>query len=234
MSRYLSSFIISIFVYVSLFASAVILFEKDDNFSDKKVQKLNAVSVCVITPEHITPKKTVKKKIVEKKKKINKKKIVKKPVIKKPIPVPKKIIPKPEIVKEEILKEEKVIVENTNEQKYAEIEKKQQVIVNKKSTKNHDEIKAKQNIFFTKLRNKINENKSYPRSARRRGIQGSVKVKFHLLSDGNVKNIEFLSGKKVFKSSILEAIENSFPIEVDNSLFSFPKEFKISIEYILS
>lgn len=99
---------------------------------------------------------------------------------------------------------------------------------------NFDEIKAKQNIFFTKIRNKIEQNKSYPRSARRRGIEGIVEVKFNLCNDGNVKDIEFISGKNVFKQSIIEAIENSFPVVVDTSLFSFPKQFKISIKYTLS
>ena len=97
-----------------------------------------------------------------------------------------------------------------------------------------DEIQAKRNILFTKIRNRINQNKSYPRSARRRGIEGEVKVRFTLCSNGSVKNIEFLSGKNVFKQSIIKAIEKSFPMEIDSSLFTFPKQFKISVRYILS
>lgn len=237
MNRYLSSFIISIFIYTSLFAGAIAFFVKDENFSDKKLDKPNVISVSMIS-EPVVKKEPIKKKVIEKKKEIVKKKPVKKVVKKKPLPKPKKVIPKHEVVKEEVTKKEtlkeELVKEEIPEVKSAQTEKKQQVIVNKKSHINHDEIKAKQNIFFTKLRNRINENKSYPRRARRRGIEGNVEVKFHLLSNGNVKNIEFLSGKKIFKKSVLEAIENSFPIEVDKSLFSFPKEFKISVKYVLS
>jgi protein TonB len=225
MNRYLSSFILSAFIYISLFAGAFAFISEDsDNFSDKDVDKPHVISVCMVTPEKPKP---VKKKTSEKK--VKKKKIVKQT---KPEPKPKKTIAKKELVKKEEIKEE-VAEEKIATQESAETPI-QQVIANKKSAVNHDEIKAKQNIFFTKLRNKINENKSYPRGARRRGIQGSVEVRFNLCRDGNVKNIEFLSGKNIFKESVIEAIENSFPIEVDETLFVFPKEFKISVDYILS
>lgn len=225
MNRYLSSFIISILIYISLFAGAIVIFNEDDNFSDKDVDKPNVICVSMVA-QKVTQKQPIKK--IQKKKKT-----VKKVVKEKELPKPKKTIPKTEIVKKELKKEE-VVEDETSVQEYVEVEKKQEVIATKKCTTNTDEIKAKQNIFFTKLRNRINENKSYPRSARRRGIEGSVEVKFNLCSDGNVKDIKFISGKNVFKKSIIEAIEDSFPIDVDKSLFSFPKEFKISVEYILS
>lgn len=232
MNRYLSSFILSAFIYVSLFAGAFAFLNDDShNFSDKDLEKPNVVSVCMVTPKKPQP---VKKKVTEKK--VKKKKVKKKKIVKKPKPKPthslrKKTIPKNEIVKKE--KEQEIVEEKTT-QKRSDVAPKQQVIAHKKSTVNKEEIKAKQNIFFTKIRNRINENKSYPRTARRRGIQGSVEVRFHLCNDGNVKNIEFLSGREIFKRSIIEAIEKSFPIEVDSSLFNFPKEFKISVDYILS
>ncbi len=224
MNRYLSSFILSTLIYVSLFASAFAFFsEESENFSDKNVNTPNVISVCMVTPEKPKP---IKKKVSEKK--VKKKKIVKKD---KPKPKPKKALPKKEEIKNEIKEEAQEEKITTEESTKAHT---QQVIANKKSQNNHDAIKAKQNIFFTKLRNRINENKSYPRSARRRGIQGSVEVKFNLCRDGNVKNIKFLSGKKIFERSVIEAIEASFPIEVDEALFVFPKEFKISVDYILS
>ncbi|WP_373070100.1 TonB family protein [Sulfurimonas sp.] len=236
MNRYLSSFIITSFIYVSLIAGAVVFFSNDNTFSDKKMDKPNVISVNMISQPK-TPKKPIKKKIVKEKKKVVKKKPIKKKVVKKVIKketLPKKIEQKPveEIIekeiKEEIVEEEPIVQETTN------TEVKQQVIATKKTEVNLDEIRAKQNIFFTKVRNKIDQNKTYPRSARRRGIEGDVEVSFSLCNDGNVKDIEFLSGKKVFKESIIKAIENSFPMEVDQSLFTFPKQFKISVKYILS
>ena len=221
-------------VYASLFGGAFIFFAKDDNFSDKDIVKPNVMSVSMITQ---TQKKVQKK--IEKKKELVKKLVAKKIVKQKPLPKPKKILPKkkpiqkePEEAKEEKVVEEKIVQSKPVVQETQKVQ--QQVVAKDQSKPNLDEIKAKQNIFFTKLRNKINENKRYPRSARRRGIEGNVEVKFYVQRDGGVKNIKFISGKKIFKNSALKAIEKSFPIEVDKSLFSFPKEFKISIKYILS
>ncbi|MCW8839262.1 MAG: energy transducer TonB [Thiovulaceae bacterium] len=238
MNRYFSSFVISLFVYVGLFAGAVVFFDKDTNFSDKDIKKQNVISVCMITQKPKIVEKPLKKKKIIKKKKIVKKpkpkKIIKEKIVKKELPKPKKILPKEEVIKKEEVVEKEEVIEEKVAVKQPEIKQVQQVIAKEEPHINHDEIRAKQNIFFTKLRNKINENKSYPRRARRRGIEGSVEVKFYIQSNGDVKNIEFVSGKGIFKKSALEAIENSFPVEVDKTLFSFPKEFKISIEYILS
>ncbi|QFR49465.1 TonB family protein [Sulfurimonas lithotrophica] len=232
MNRYFSSFVISLFVYVSLFAGAVVFFNKNDTFSDKEIKKPNVVTVCMVAPQPKLIKEPIKKKIVKKKKVVKKKKPIKKKIIKKELPKPSQSLKKEEIIKEKIVKEEVVKEQVAMEQ--PEIKKTQQVVAKEKPYINPDEIKAKQNLFFTELRNKINKNKSYPRRARRRGIEGNVEVKFFLQSDGSVKSIEFVSGKNIFKKSVIEAIENSFPVEVDKTLFSFPKEFKISIEYILS
>ena len=54
---------------------------------------------------------------------------------------------------------------------------------------------------------------------------------FILLANGHVKDIHYLSGKTLFESSAIEAIEKSFPMDVDNNLFTFPKEFKIKLVY---
>lgn len=236
MNRYLSSFIITTFIYVSLIAGTVVFISQDNTFSDKKMDKPNVISVNMISQPK-TPNKPIKKNVVEKKKKILKKKPVKKKVVKKVIKkeiLPKKIEPKPveEIVKKDI--EEDVLEEDPIVQDSSNTEVKQHVIATKKQKVNLDEIRAKQNLFFTKIRNKIDQNKIYPRSARRRGLEGDVEVSFNLCSDGDVKDIEFISGNKVFKKSIIKAIENSFPVEVDKSLFTFPKQFTISVKYILS
>ena len=69
--------------------------------------------------------------------------------------------------------------------------------------------------------------------ARRRGIEGLVDVKFKILSDGNVEDIKIVSGRSIFKKSAMQAIARSFPVIVKDSLFDFPREFKVKISYIL-
>jgi protein TonB len=217
-----------------MIAATVVFYSSVENFSDKDIDKPNVIAINMVS-QPVAKEQPVKKEIPKKKpikkKKPPKKKPLEKKVVKKPEPKPE---PEPEPIEELVKEEPKETIEEEILQQATNTEVQQEVVTTKESRISEDEIKAKQNIFFTKLRNKINENKSYPRSARRRGIEGDVEVRFELLRDGSVDNIEFVSGKKVFKKSIIQAIEESFPVEVDESLFSFPKEFKITVRYILS
>jgi periplasmic protein TonB len=228
MSNYVNSFFISLVLYASLFG--FILYEsQEDSFCDKKHKDVTRVSIAVINnqpvveKEKITPEIKPKKKVQKKKEEIKK---VEKVVKKETLPIPKPIQKKPvEVVKEEVAKVEEKEIKKVNTQKA--INTKIQKTVNK------DEIRAKQDIFLANLVKRINSNKFYPHSARRRAIQGEVEMKFCLLKSGHVKDIDLVSGKHIFKRSAIRAIEKSFPVDVDNTLFSFPKEFKITIAYIL-
>ena len=95
------------------------------------------------------------------------------------------------------------------------------------------QLQIKQNLFFKKIKTTINKNKSYPRKAVRRGIEGDIKISFTLLENGNVKDIKIISGKNIFKKSAIKSIQKSFPIKIDNKLFKFPKIFTIKINYML-
>ncbi len=96
-------------------------------------------------------------------------------------------------------------------------------------TKNN---KAKKNQFAAKVRQKINRNKKYPKIAKRRGMQGKVKVRFTILRNGNVGNIS-LKGPKVFHKSAKSAIKKSFPISTKNIPISLPKSFNLTLHYQL-
>lgn len=96
-----------------------------------------------------------------------------------------------------------------------------------------DALKAKQAAFYAQLRSLIDANKIYPKSARRRGAQGEVEMQFLLLADGSVSSIKMLSGKSIFERSAMEAIEKSFPVSVEKELFKYPKEFTVTLVYLL-
>lgn len=96
-----------------------------------------------------------------------------------------------------------------------------------------DALKAKQAAFYAQLRSLIDANKIYPKSARRRGAQGEVEMQFLLLADGSVSSIKMLSGKSIFERSAMEAIEKSFPVSVEKELFNYPKEFTVTLVYLL-
>lgn len=217
MRRYLLSFIITSLLYVSAIASVVYMLNSDKNYDDKnvKAEKIQKVNFTIITQEE---KPTVVKKKSKPKPKIIKKKILK--------------IPEPE---QKPIKEQKKQEEIKEPQKFQEKIVKKQVVSTNTTDKKvcADKVKAKKELFITNLIKKINSNKFYPHTARRRGIEGSIEVGFNILIDGSVDNINMISGKKIFKKSAISAISKSFPVDVDLALFDFPKKFHIKIAYIL-
>lgn len=58
----------------------------------------------------------------------------------------------------------------------------------------------------------IEKRKSYPRAARRRGVEGSIKVSFTLGCDGTVSNIRTTGGHKLLKKSASKAVMASLPL----------------------
>lgn len=226
MNRYLSSFIISVLLYTTAIAS-VLYAVSANSYSDKdvKVQNVQKVNFSIVTPEN-------KPKIEKTKPKTKPKKIQKpKP---KPKPIKKELpsIHKPEPIKEKPI-EEKKEVEKAEEEQVEQVQKKE-VVTNIASKKACDaKSKAKKELFIANLIKQINNNKSYPKPARRRSIEGKVDIEFTVLSDGSVQDINMISGKNIFKKSAIQAINKSFPIDVEESLFDFPKQFKIKIAYVL-
>jgi protein TonB len=181
------------------------------------------------TSKQIQPKKI--EKIVKKEPKPLPKQIVK--PTPKPKPIQKEVQISKKIVKEEIKpisKEIKPIAQTqeiqtkTKETKIKPIEKKSV------DTKELEQRKAR---FFKELKAKIDSNKEYPNTARRRGMQGVVEVSFSISNNGELNNLDILNGKKIFYNSVVEAIKNSFPVDVDKEIFVFPLIITLKINYKL-
>lgn len=197
----------------------------------KELEKVEEVKeVEVAKPEPIVEKKPDPLPI----KKIVKPKTIKtipkvKPTVK---PKPKKKIikkVKKKIVKKQLKKKIKKILKKPS--KYT---KKSTISTpHKKTKKQNSAARANaRNLFYAKLRRKINNNKSYPRMAKRRGMQGKVKVSFILLKNGHIKNLK-IAGSSLFKKSARKAVELSFPVSVKNIAFSLPDNVSFSINYRL-
>ncbi|WP_428739335.1 TonB family protein [Sulfurimonas sp.] len=225
MRRYLSSFMITFLVYCFVVVSFVMALTEDDVKIVEKNLCVNKVAIAIIQQQchakKVQPKKEVKK--VEQKPKKVVKKTKPKPVVKE---VVKKEVPKEEVV-EEIVQEE--VVE--------EVVEHEEVVDNQELQRKMQQMKiAKEkelDRFTIHLIKKINENKRYPMSARRRGIEGDVAVKFVVMADGGVGDIKVLDGKKIFKKPTFKAIKDSFPVDVSNTLLDLPHEFEIKLVYQL-
>ena len=135
------------------------------------------------------------------------KKTVKKTIANKKVPVKKtKQIEKKVLLKKEMKKEEPKVIEKpvepiqpvVHEELQSQKEKKTDVVANRTvvneiiSKKMSDEEEyLKDNL--SKIATLIKENLYYPRVARKRGIQGSVTVRFKLLRDATVIQITAIS-----------------------------------------
>ena len=199
------------------------------------IQTKKHLSIKIAQLQTSVKRQEVKQTQQKKRKKIQseKKKIIE------PIPKVKKVLVHkklPPLKKDKI--QEQLACKEENKQEKKELqesqkEKEKQEAQSKISQIVEDEKEVKRREFIAQLLEKINSNKSYPNSARRRGLEGEVDIRFTLLEDGNVKNIEILSGKSIFKKATIQAIQNSLPISVDDSLFDFPKGFKLKVTYSL-
>ena len=180
----------------------------------KKIIKKKIVKKKII--KKIKPKKVVKKKVV--KKKVVKKRVVKKKVIPKRI-VPKKVIPKKRVIQKPV--EEYIPIAPPVYTPPAPVYVAPKPVVRpvlkptivatpQPVVKNNYHKKA----FLRNVRSKIITNKKYPKIAKRRHIEGSVKVRFDITAHGHVTNIRFINGKRIFQKSIRKTLERTFPMGI--------------------
>ncbi len=85
--------------------------------------------------------------------------------------------------------------------------------------------------FLSKLKAKINRNKHYPRIAERRGVTGSVHVRFTILRNGGVGALS-ASGPALLRSAAKAAVRHAFPINPAKAPFSLPYRTGVTLRYI--
>lgn len=116
----------------------------------------------------------------------------------------KKIKPKKKKAKRKTIKKIEEIIQPKHEQAIAPK-------VEDKVKRQHDEKLAslKQHYFLTLLTH-VEGHKYYPRSARARGIEGSIQISFRLLEDGNITGLsakgESLQLRRAAKQSVINAL----------------------------
>jgi len=228
MNRYTKSFSITIVLYVLVSITFLYSFDKNDTLPSQQTKSDQSVKFTIIQEAH-------EKKSVEKKphKKIVKKEIPKKVIEKKYIT--KKILPKK---KKEIIKKVEKIVKKEQKKSY-QLEKKQ-IRKNDTTVKNEKQIidNTKQNkqniqIYYSQIKERINTNKSYPKMAIKRGIEGVVKVQFTISKNGELLSFHIIEGKRIFKKSISEAVKNSFPLTPPKNLLTKNTSLSLMINYRL-
>lgn len=147
-------------------------------------------------------------------------------------PKPAPLVKKEEIKKPEVKKVKKEKPKKVAKKPPEKIQPTEKMSA-RKSTQKQQSTAAEKNLFLAKVRDRINQHKSYPRMAKRRGMEGSVKVDFTILANGNVSGIS-VSGPKAFHASAKEAVEKAFPVSVKNIPITLPQKVSITLHYTLS
>jgi protein TonB len=229
MKRYFSSFFIA-FSFYAVLAISVFYFFSNDKIIIKEIEQPKTISL-----NHIALEPEVKQevpKVEEQKKEIEK--VVEKTVeIAKPIiqkKIEKKVIEKKIVEKQEFETTKKVEEVATNTTVEKSLEK---PMVEEKAVQSKpiiDEKKEYLDKHLAQIRELINKNVKYPERAKKLSIEGTVIVRFKILANGTVENIEIIEGHKFLQSATIEAIEEAskkFPKSNSNI------EVQIAIEYKL-
>lgn len=217
MNRYFSSFFITTILYLIgtiflFYAFADILIVEE-----KKQEELKISLSHVMVQQEQTSSQPVSEPIIEPE-----------PLSQVPTPIKKKIEkPKKENIQKKVVKEP-IIEKNQNFP-----EPKQNTLVEEKQLTTKPQIDEKKEYLDKNLaliRSLINENVKYPSKAKKLSIEGIVVVKFKILANGTVENIEIIEGHAFLKASTIDAIEEAskkFPKSNSNI------DVQIAIEYKL-
>lgn len=234
--RYLISFFTTTLFYL-LLAGTYFYVQYQYLVADQKPQdQVIQLSLATCVPEVVPP--------VEEPEEMEEEPVVEEEIIEEPEPepiveekpIPEKIIPEliePKIVPKPIV-EKKPVVKKKKKKIKKKVRKKAPPKTSKglKRTGASRNSTAKKNQFLSKVRQKINQHKSYPKIAKRRGMQGKVKVRFTILANGNVGHIS-VKGPKVFHNSARRAVKGAFPISTRNIPISLPTSVNLTLHYQL-
>ena len=158
-------------------------------------------------------------------------------VLKKPEPVVEKVVEKPiEVIKplpltksKNIVKHEEKIKKHVKKDKPKKLEEKpvenveevkpqvQKEVVQNQKPVDLDQIQALENEYLSKLRRLIEENKTYPRAAKRLNQMGKVHISFVISKDGQIRNAKIVRDSSYERLNdaaleILSKIEKFEPI----------------------
>ena len=241
--RHFTAYIITIGLYG--FFAFLLFYSQSHRFvsSDEPKESVIKMSLSQFVPELPTPPEPVIEESIPEEPMVEPEPIPE-PIVEKEPEIIKEIIPEP-VVEKKVITPVKKVVEKPKKkvvEKKKEIKKKAKKKPTKKkkrktssrqaSSKQSQSSPAEKNKFWNTLRRKIDKKKSYPRIAKKRGMEGVVTVKFTILRSGNVGNIS-VKGPKIFHNSAKKAVKKAFPINVQKAPVSFPQSINLKLRYQL-
>lgn len=97
------------------------------------------------------------------------------------------------------------------------------------------DIASEMQSFKSALRTKIKQNLHYPSTARRRGMEGEVSIRFILFHDGSIHEISVLQGENIFHTAAKNAVASASGVNVPKNIAdSLPMEMELTLEFKLN
>jgi len=90
--------------------------------------------------------------------------------------------------------------------------------------------KASNSLYLQELYSSIENNKYYPSAARRRGMQDTVSVSFHLLATGEIEDLTITTRFKALRIAAKKAVQESLPFQQPPDELETP----IKIQYAMA
>lgn len=96
-----------------------------------------------------------------------------------------------------------------------------------------DELAAQklEDQFINELLRQIETNKFYPKKARRKNIQGTVRVELKLDDNGNIVSLQLFEGHKILRKAAATAIQASAPFKTPPSSLADPRSINFGVHY---
>jgi len=226
--RHFTAYTITAIIY--LLVVAAIYYSQTHHFvsSKESKEKVIQMSLSTFVPEVLeVPKEVVEEPVVEP----EVKEVIPEPIVEKVVEKP--IVEKPKIEKkkpEKVKPKKKKPVKKSKKKRVKKKTAKKNASKKQASAKQSKSTPAQRNKFWSALRTKIDKHKFYPRVAKKRRMEGAVKVRFTILANGNVGHIS-LKGPKIFYKSARNAVKSAFPINTKKSPISLPTTINLTLHY---
>ncbi|TVT60174.1 MAG: energy transducer TonB [Sedimenticola thiotaurini] len=90
------------------------------------------------------------------------------------------------------------------------------------------------NLYVTQLLKHIERFKKYPLPARKRGIEGRVKVSFSLSEGGIISGLQVTGGHALLNKATQRALERALPLPSADVAVEWPIQISFYLKYALS
>jgi len=140
-----------------------------------------------------------------------------------PLPEP---VSKPHPVSREVPEPAELIEEQTAASTYTEAP------VNKPAL-DRVVLENERESYLLRLLAHIDRHKFYPRSARRRGMEGEVQVAFYLLRDGSITDLQVKGGSKVLRNAAKQAVQQALSLPPPPESMPLQEQIRFGMLYRL-